>query len=217
MDIPVFDFANPWVALIQLALLYVLPRIVGLVTDRLTKSLVKVLILGGLTVVTSALTWLLDVAIASAWESLDYTAFINVVVNAVITFALAQGVYAGVIKPLGQADRDAASTAIKLVGPDPQREYEESTARAAANKLRFSVREAIGKADSALAAANVAKAAAAVPIAVPTAKAPRARKVTGLPAPVAGEAPVKSVSDRSAAAKKGAATRAANKAAKASA
>jgi hypothetical protein len=114
--IPVFDFANPWVALIQIVLFYVLPRLVGLVTSKTTSSGTKVALLGVLTLVASALTWLLDVAVASTWDTMDYTALINVVVNAAITFALANGIFQGVIKPTGQAERDASNTTLQLVG-----------------------------------------------------------------------------------------------------
>jgi predicted Na+-dependent transporter len=116
--VPVFDFANPWVAIIQIALIYLLPRLTGLVTDKLTASRVKIAVLGALTVLASALTWLLDVAIAQGWATLDWTALINVIANAAIVFFLAQGVYTGIIKPLGQADRDARSTAIQVIGRD---------------------------------------------------------------------------------------------------
>ena len=119
--IPVFDFANPWVAIIQLTLIYLLPRLTGLVTDKLTASGLKIAILGALMVVASTLTFLLDVAIAQSWSELDYTALINVAVNAAITFFLAQGAYTGIIKPLGQSDRDAASTAIQVVGASDSR------------------------------------------------------------------------------------------------
>ena len=112
--IPMFDFHTPWVALIQLALTYFLPRLTGLVTDKLTASSIKIAVLGGLSVIASALTWLLDVAIANAWTTLDWTALINVIVNAALTFAVAQGVFKGVIVPLGQADADASSDAIKI-------------------------------------------------------------------------------------------------------
>jgi hypothetical protein len=116
--IPVFDFSNPWVALIQLVLFYVLPRVVGLVTDKLTKASTKIALLGLLAVATSALTWLLDVAVANGWATLDWTALINVIVNAAITFALANAVYRGVIKPTGQAATDAANKSVQLFGPD---------------------------------------------------------------------------------------------------
>ncbi len=120
-SIPVFDFHNPWVALIQLALIYFLPRLTGLVTDRWSASGVKIAVLGVLSVLASALTWLLDVAVASSWATLDWIALINVIVNATLTFAIAQGVFKGVIVPLGQADRDAANNSIKLFGADPAR------------------------------------------------------------------------------------------------
>lgn len=115
--IPVFDFDNPWVALIQLVLFYLLPRLVGLVTDKLANPWVKVLLLGILAVVGSALTSLLDVAVADGWATLDWSSIITVVVNAAITFALANAVYQGVIKPTGQAAADAENKAIQLIGP----------------------------------------------------------------------------------------------------
>jgi hypothetical protein len=115
--IPVFDFHTPWVALIQLALVYFLPRLTGLVTDRFSASGTKITVLGVLSVLGSALTWLLDVAMANSWASLDWVTLVNVIVNAALTFAIAQGVFKGVIVPLGQADRDADNTTIKLFGP----------------------------------------------------------------------------------------------------
>lgn len=114
---PAFDFHQPWVALIQLALTYFLPRLTGLVTDKMTASGVKITILGALTVVASALVYLLAVATANSWATLDWVALLNIVVNAALTFALAQGVFKGVIQPSGQAAKDASSDAIKLVGP----------------------------------------------------------------------------------------------------
>lgn len=112
--VPLLDFHAPWVALIQLALIYFLPRLTGLVTDKLTASGIKIAVLGVLTVLTSALTWLLDVAVADAWATMDWTALLNVAMNAALTFAVAQGVFKGVIVPLGQADRDANSNVIQL-------------------------------------------------------------------------------------------------------
>jgi|GEM_PF-4316489 len=119
--IPVFDFNNPWVAVIQIALIYVLPRITGLVTDKLTASGLKIIVLGALVVAATALTWLLDIAVAQAWATIDYTALINVLVNSALTFFLAQAAFTGIIKPLGQSERDAASTKIKMVGPSASR------------------------------------------------------------------------------------------------
>jgi len=126
--VPLFDFHTPWVALIQLALIYFLPRLTGLVTDKLTASKVKIMVLGTLTVVTAGLTWLLDVAMANSWASLDWTALLNVVVNAALTFAIAQGVFKGVIVPLGHADKDAASNVIQLFGPSKASVAEEKVA-----------------------------------------------------------------------------------------
>ena len=121
--IPVFDFANPWVALIQLVLFYALPRLVGLVTSRFAAPGVKIALLGALAVLGSALTWLLDVAVANGWAALDWTAFINVIVNAAITFALANSVYRGVIKPVGQAEADAENGLQLFAPPNPIAAY----------------------------------------------------------------------------------------------
>jgi hypothetical protein len=131
VDIPVFDFNNPWVALIQLALTYLLPRLTGLISDRLAKPGLKMLALGVLTIITSALTFLLDVAVAQTWATLDWVAFINVIVNAAITFGLAQAIYKGVIVPLGQNEKDA-DNGISLIPADPQRELEAAQAHSEA-------------------------------------------------------------------------------------
>lgn len=140
--IPVFDFNNPWVALIQLALVYLLPRLTGLVSDRFAASHWKIAMLGGLTVVGSALTWLLDIAIAQTWSTLDWTEFVNVVVNAALTFFLAQGTYRGVIVPLGQAERDAQSTALQFIPADPAR-LQEAAFIAQHDDIRPIIREEI--------------------------------------------------------------------------
>lgn len=103
-QIPVFDFNNPWVAIIQLALAYLLPLLTGLVSDKFAKAAHKIVLLGVLNVVGAGLTYLLDVAIAQSWATLDWTALGNIVVNAALTFFLAQGVYQGIIKPTGQAE-----------------------------------------------------------------------------------------------------------------
>lgn len=141
MDIPVFDFNNPWVAIIQLALAYALPLLTGLVSDRLAKAPYKVILLGVLNIIGAALTWLLDIAIAEAWATLDYTALINVVVNAALTFFLAQGVYQGIIKPTGQAERVARS-GISLIPADPDRALAEAQAHAEAARSTIAERSA---------------------------------------------------------------------------
>lgn len=117
MDNPLLDFHQPWVALITLALTYLLPRLVGLVTTNVASAGLKIAVLGILSVVTQALTYLLTVAVANSWGSLDWTALANVIVNAGLTFAIANGVFKGVIQPLGQAEKDKQSAAIAFIGP----------------------------------------------------------------------------------------------------
>lgn len=126
--VPLFDFHTPWVALIQLALIYFLPRLTGLVTDKLTASHIKIIVLGALAVLSSALAWLLDVAVANSWATMDWTGLVNVIVNAALTFAIAQGVFKGIIVPLGQADKDAKSNVIQLFGPSATRKAEKAAA-----------------------------------------------------------------------------------------
>jgi len=133
---PILDFHNPWAALILLALTYLLPRLTGLVTDKLSATSTKIIVLGALTVIGSGLTWLLDVAVANAWATVDWTALINVIVNSAITFGIAQGVFKGVIQPLGQAEKDANSNVIKLFGPDPARLAAAEAAAAPAKTTR---------------------------------------------------------------------------------
>lgn len=118
---PLLDFHTPWVALIQLALTYLLPRLVGLVTDKLAASSTKIVLLGVLSIVASGLTYLLTIAVADSWATADWTALLNILVNSAITFALAQGVFTGVIKPLGQADKDGESNVIQLFKANPER------------------------------------------------------------------------------------------------
>lgn len=123
--IPVFDFNTPWVALIQLALFYLLPRLVGLVTDKISKSIVKITLLAALALLASFLTWLLDVAVADTWATLDWSEAITILVNAAITFALANGVFKGVIVPLGQAAKDAENRNIQIIDR-PEGRYTET-------------------------------------------------------------------------------------------
>lgn len=146
MDIPVFDFNNPWVALIQLALAYLLPLLTGLVSDKLAKPVYKIAALGVLNIIGAGLTWLLDIAISQAWSTLDYTALINVVVNAALTFFLAQGVYQGIIKPTGQAAA-VANAGVSIIPADPQLELEAAQAHSEAAQetlaRRISTAEAV--------------------------------------------------------------------------
>jgi len=120
-DVPVFDFANPWVALIQIALFWALPLVTGLLTDKASDPRVKVAVLGVTTVVASALTWLLDVAIASSWATADWTALVEVIVNAGITFAAANAIHRGVNIPTGMAAAAQESNVIQLFGPSSEK------------------------------------------------------------------------------------------------
>lgn len=129
--IPVFDLASPWVGLIQLALFYILPRLTGLVTDRLTKPAVKIAILGVLSVLGTLLTRLLDVAVSDGWATLDWVSLFNLIFNAAIVFVFSNVIYKTVIVPTGQSAKDAANESIKLFGPDQKRVFEEATLKAA--------------------------------------------------------------------------------------
>lgn len=91
-----FDFHNPWVAIIQIVLVFVLPALVGLVTERLTSSGIKVALLGGLAFATALLTGLLDALLAGT----DYD-WLNNVANGLVTWALAIAAHYGVLKPTG--------------------------------------------------------------------------------------------------------------------
>lgn len=114
--LPFFSFDNPWIALIQLFLFYALPRLVGLVTAKVTRAGVKIALLGVFSVVASALTYALDFAITgAAWSTFDLESLLAVVVNAAITFALGNSIYQGVLKPTGVAAKDAANTTIQVV------------------------------------------------------------------------------------------------------
>lgn len=131
-NLPVFDFHNPWVALIQIALLFILPTLVGLVTDKLTDSKTKALLLGLLTLISTALVWLLDVAIAGAWGEADWTGLLNVVISAAITWALANGIFKGVLVPTGVIEKAQDSNVIQFV----DRGKSEAVAAAAAASPR---------------------------------------------------------------------------------
>lgn len=165
--IPVFDFASPWVAVIQIVLIYLLPRLVGLISDKLAKSSWKIIALGVVTIIASGLTWLLDVALADAWATLDWTALINVLVNSALTFFLAQGVYQGILKPTGSAARDA-ERGVSLIPADPVKEREvaeEKRAAAAAESTIASRRQEVKEIAADTARAVVEEKLAAIPVA----------------------------------------------------
>jgi len=145
--IPVFDPATPWVAVIQLVLVYVLPRLTGLVTDRLTKPTLKILVLGVLSVIGTALTWLLGIAVANTWSGLDWSALLTVVVNASLVFLFSNVVYKSVIQPTGQAAKDAANDTVKIIGPDPKLVMQEAFVKADLARADIAQREVAAKVD----------------------------------------------------------------------
>lgn len=131
-EIPVFDLQNPWVGLIQLALFYILPRLTGLVTDRLSKPAWKIATLGVLSVLGTVLTRLLDVAVANGWSTLDWMSLFNLVINAGVVFIFSNVIYKTVIVPTGQNEKDARNETFKIIGPDPKRVFEEAVLKSAA-------------------------------------------------------------------------------------
>lgn len=106
--LPFFDFNNPWVSLIQLALVFFLPRLVGWVTDRYAEGWKKAVLLGVLALAGSVLTFLLDVAVANAWATLDWIALLNLIINFVITWAAANATYLGFLSKLPSTERSQA-------------------------------------------------------------------------------------------------------------
>lgn len=117
----VFDFHNPWVALIQIALVFLLPQVVGLVTNKFSNVKLKTYLLGALALLSSALSWLLDVAVANAWATTDWTALVNVLVNGGITWFMANAAYKGILVPTGIAERAQMNPVIELFKADPKR------------------------------------------------------------------------------------------------
>jgi len=126
--VPIFDFHTPWVALIQLMLFFALPQLVGLITVKLTSAKVKTYLLALLTLIGVILTWLLDVAVADAWATLDWTELVNIIVNWIVAWLLSNAAYKGVLIPTGAAESAAENTTIKLFGPDPARVEAEKAA-----------------------------------------------------------------------------------------
>ncbi len=115
-QIPLFDFDTPWVAIIQLTLMFILPTLVGLVTDRLSASWIKVALLGGLTFASTILTTLLDTMLAGT----EYD-WVNMIANGLITWALAIAAYLGILKPTGMAEAAQSSNVIQIFGPSQSR------------------------------------------------------------------------------------------------
>lgn len=120
---PVFDFHEPWVALIQVSLMFVLPTLVGLVTDRLSSSALKVTLLGGLTLIGSLLTGFLDASLAG--QAYDW---MNALLNGLVTWGLAVAAYAGILKPAKVIEKVQESTVVQLFGASSKRVEEERRA-----------------------------------------------------------------------------------------
>lgn len=111
-----FDFHQPWVALIQIALMFVLPTVVGLVTDKLSASGLKVGLLGGLSLATSLLTMLLDSQVSGTQYD-----WLNVIINGVLTWGLSIAAYIGVLKPTGVIDKAQKSNVVQMFQASPAR------------------------------------------------------------------------------------------------
>src|SRR5690606_5125034 len=114
----------------------------GLVSDRLAASLKKTALLGALSVIASALTFLLDVAVADAWATLSWVALVNVIVNAAIVWVLSQQVFDRIIKPSGQAERDALG-GVSLLKADPERTIEDARTQAESDASMIANRNAL--------------------------------------------------------------------------
>lgn len=109
--IPVFDWSNPWLALTQLALVVVLPILVGLVTDRLTSSWIKVALLGALSFAATVLTQLV---VQLNGGAVDWA---NTIGNGLVTWALGIVAYLGVLKNLTVVQKAKDSSAVQIFGP----------------------------------------------------------------------------------------------------
>jgi len=126
--IPVFDFNTPWVALIQIALLFLSPQIVGYITDRLSDPKTKVLALGAVSLAGVVLTKLLDIAVTQAWATFNWVDLVNIVVNFVAAWLLSQAVYKTVLKPSGATARAQQSPVVQMFGPEDAWRREERNA-----------------------------------------------------------------------------------------
>lgn len=162
--IPVFDFNNPWVAIIQIALLFVLPKVTQKIVSLWADGLTKTAVLGVLSVLASGLTWLLDVAVANAWASADWTALINVLVNALLVWGLGSRFFDNVISKSANY-KESAQTGLNLF-ENPQKRY--AAAKAEAEKAAAEIAAAQEARDAAAAAV---KKATAKPRATTTKKA----------------------------------------------
>jgi hypothetical protein len=111
MDI---DFEVNWALIIQTLIATVLPLIVGLVTTRVTRGIVKALLLAGLSIISSGLTQLL--AAITAEETFDLGTWL---VAAVGTFAVAVATHYGLWKPTGTTEKVQAVGAKRALTEPP--------------------------------------------------------------------------------------------------
>jgi tetrahydromethanopterin S-methyltransferase subunit C len=108
------DITQPWVALIQVILVFVLPQLVGLITDKVSSSKLKTFLLALLTLLGVVGTRLLGVAVDDAWSTYDWNELINLVINWVLVWLLANSAYKGVLKPIGATEKAQESNVIQL-------------------------------------------------------------------------------------------------------
>ena len=124
-DIPVFDFSQGWVAILQVMLAIVIPVLVGLVTDRLTASWVKALVLAVLSALSVLVTSLLEVLTGGGtFESFDW---VNAVGTFIVSVGIAQLSYLGLWQKWGVTQAAQNTTVLQLFGPSPKRINAENT------------------------------------------------------------------------------------------
>ena len=124
-DIPVFDFSQGWVAILQVLLAIIIPVLVGLITDRLTASWVKALILAALSALSVLVTSLLEVLTGGGtFESFDW---VNAVGTFIVSVGIAQLSYLGLWQKWGVTQAAQNTTALQLFGPSPKRFDAEKT------------------------------------------------------------------------------------------
>jgi hypothetical protein len=112
-DIPVFDFErSPLTSFIQITLIFVIPILVGLITDHLSPGALKVALHGGIAFATTFLNSWLDALVSNT----DYH-WINALANGLITWLLGIVVHKGIWKPAGVEAKAQESSALQLFGP----------------------------------------------------------------------------------------------------
>jgi len=108
-SIPLFSFDTEWVGVIQFIIAVGLPVLVGIVTTKVTKSWIKVVLLGGLTFVSTILTGLLDANTAGVQFQ-----WLSALLNAGASWAYSIAIHFGIWKPLKVTDRVQESEALVI-------------------------------------------------------------------------------------------------------